>query len=218
VLTLANPDLAPERLKGGEAGVTVTPWPNLTVRTTWFDNRMDNPVSNVTIPPAPTPALTTQQRQNLGSTRIWGIQNTIEYRLGSLWRVSGGYLFDRATVEEFSPNPALVASIVGKDLPQVPRHRGSIQISYANSRYATISAGVQLIGDQFDDDQNTPSRVLPGYASYDLSVSRTIVRNLDVFFGAQNVFGKEYIVGTLPTTIGSPRLVNGGLRLRLQGR
>jgi outer membrane receptor protein involved in Fe transport len=39
-----------------------------------------------------------------------------------------------------------------------------------------------------------------------------------VFFGVQNLFDKEYVVGTLPTTIGSPRLVNGGLRLRLQGR
>jgi hypothetical protein len=39
-----------------------------------------------------------------------------------------------------------------------------------------------------------------------------------VFFGAQNLFSEEYIVATLPTTIGSPRLVNGGLRVRFSGR
>jgi len=39
-----------------------------------------------------------------------------------------------------------------------------------------------------------------------------------VFFGAQNLFNQEYIVGTLPTTIGSPRLLNAGVRIRFSGR
>ena len=45
---------------------------------------------------------------------------------------------------------------------------------------------------------------LPGYTVVDFTVSRSLVRNLDVFLGVQNVFDREYIVGTLPTTIGSP--------------
>ncbi len=223
-LTVANANLGPEHLKGGEAGVTVRPVSNLTVQTTWFDNRVTDPVANVTIATSPTPNFgctnspTCAQRQNLGLTRVWGVQNTVEYRVGPSWRFGGGYLFDRATVEEFSPNPLLVASIVGNDLPQVPTHRGSIQAAYANPRYATVSLGVQMIGRQFDDDQNTGTRVLPAYATVDLAVARTIVRNIDVFFGVQNLFDQDYNVGTQPTTIGSPRLVNGGLRIRLQGR
>ncbi len=47
---------------------------------------------------------------------------------------------------------------------------------------------------------------------------RAIGRNLDVFFGVQNLFDEEYIVQLLPTTIGSPRLVNGGIRVRFAGR
>jgi len=49
-------------------------------------------------------------------------------------------------------------------------------------------------------------------------VSRTLHRNLDLFFGVQNLFDEEYFVGTLPTTIGSPRLINGGVRVRFVGR
>ena len=45
-----------------------------------------------------------------------------------------------------------------------------------------------------------------------------LARNLDAFFGVQNLFDKQYYVGTLPTTIGSPRLVNGGLRFRFEGK
>ena len=59
---------------------------------------------------------------------------------------------------------------------------------------------------------------LPKYAVVDLMASRAIGPNLEVFAGAQNLFNQEYFVGTLPTTIGTPRLVNGGVRLRFAGR
>ena len=103
-------------------------------------------------------------------------------------------------------------------------HRGSLQASYANPRYLSVAFSLQFLGRQFDDDQNV--RVVPGftepglpkYALADFMVSRGLHRNLDVFFGVQNLFDEEYFVGTLPTTIGSPRLVNGGLRVRFSGR
>jgi outer membrane receptor protein involved in Fe transport len=52
----------------------------------------------------------------------------------------------------------------------------------------------------------------------DLFVSRTINRNVEAFVGLQNLFDQMYFVGTLPTTIGSPRLVNVGVRVRFAGR
>jgi hypothetical protein len=32
------------------------------------------------------------------------------------------------------------------------------------------------------------------------------------------MFDKEFVVGTQPTTVGAPRMVMGGLRIRLAGR
>jgi outer membrane receptor protein involved in Fe transport len=218
VLTLANEALGPERLVGGEAGVNVIPMPGLNVRATYYDNRVRNPVSNVTISAAG--ASVTQQRQNLGRTRVQGFQTEVEYRPASFWRVSAGYLFNQATVREFAANPNLVDNF----LPQVPKNRGSVQVSYANPKYVAIALSVQAIGRQFDDDQN--ARLVPGesepglpaYALTDLMVTRTVSRNVDAFVGVQNLFDQQYIVGTLPTTIGSPRLVNGGVRVRFSGR
>src|SRR5262249_62175203 len=90
VLTLANPNLGPERLVGGELGANFAATRNLTIRTVYFDNHMDNPVSNVTIAVAGTQI--TQQRQNLGRTRIQGFQADAEYRLGEIWGRGGGGL------------------------------------------------------------------------------------------------------------------------------
>jgi iron complex outermembrane receptor protein len=142
------------------------------------------------------------------------VQTDVEYRLGQGWRLSGGYLYNRARVVAFDANPGLI----GKTLPQVPQHRGSAQVEYANPRYLNIAFAVQASGQQFDDDQNVPTRVLPKYALLSLSASRRVSRNLEVFAGVQNLTDREYFVGTLPTTIGTPRLVNGGLRIRFAPR
>ena len=55
---------------------------------------------------------------------------------------------------------------------------------------------------------------LPGYTSVDVTASRALGRMFEVFVGAQNVFDTEYFVQTNPSTIGTPRLVHGGLRVR----
>jgi len=209
LLTRANENLGPERLVGGEAGLNLAVTDAVTVRTTWFDNRVKNPISNVTIIPN-----AEQQRQNLGRTRIRGIHTDVEYRLSPSWRFAGGYLFDDAKVTEADAAPALV----GKYIPQVPRHRGSLQVTYSDPRYVMVYFGGQFLDETFDNDQNDASRVLKGYKVFDLTVSRAIRSNIEAFFGVQNLFDEEFTVGTLPTTIGNPRLVNGGIRVKFSGR
>ena len=81
MLTLANNQLGPERLVGGELGFNVELMRQLTWRATWFDNRVENPVANVTI--STSGPNVTQQRQNLGRTRVSGLQTDVEYRLGA---------------------------------------------------------------------------------------------------------------------------------------
>ena len=105
---------------------------------------------------------------------------------------------------------------------------------YSNPRYVTAAIGMQFIGRQFDDDRNeravpapaladagysaSTKAGLPGYRVIDFTVSRAFGRSVDVFVGVQNLLDQVYFVGTLPTTIGSPRLVNVGVRIRFAGK
>jgi len=225
ITTRPNDQLAPERLLAGEAGINVAPARNVSVRLTWFENRITNPVLNVTLSP------TLAQKQNVPETRVRGIQTDVDYRVGPSWRFSGGYVYDDATV---SDGGAANAVLVGKALQQGPQHRGTVQVAYSNPKYATVALGIQSVGLQYNDDLNvnfipvaTLASVgydasypagLPGFTVVDLTVSRNLGRNIQAFFGAQNLFDKVYFVQTNPSTIGTPRLVNGGLRVRWSGR
>jgi outer membrane receptor protein involved in Fe transport len=218
VQTVANSDLGPERLVGTEFGVTAGVLSNFVVRGTVFDNRVSNPVANVTT--GQTGATVFVQRQNLGRTHIWGVQTDGEYRIGEAWKFNMAYLYGVSKVQENEKDP----SLVGKFLAQVPKNRATLMASYANPRLIDVSLSVQSVGVQFDDDKNergVPGQTivgLPGYVVVGLNVSRQIDKSVEVFVGAQNLFNERYYVGTLPTLIGSPRQVNGGLRLTFRGR
>jgi outer membrane receptor protein involved in Fe transport len=225
VTTRPNDQLGPERLVGGEAGINVAPAHNVTARVTWFNNHVSDPVSNVTL------NATTAQKQNLGETLIRGVQTDVEYRLGTAWRLSGAYVYDQAKVTD---GGAANAALVGKYVPQVPLHHGTFQVAYSNPKIASIAFAMQAMSLQYNDDQNVnfiPAATLteagytsftgpglPGYASFDVTVLRDIGRSLQVFFGAQNLFDQAYFVQTNPSTIGTPRLMNVGVRVRFAGR
>ena len=59
---------------------------------------------------------------------------------------------------------------------------------------------------------------LPGYSSVDLVASRDIGKGFQVFFGAQNLVDTVYFVQTNPSTVGTPRMITGGVRVRWTGR
>ena len=225
--TLANYSLVPETLTGGELGVTYSAPHDMTFRLTGFDNHVTNPVTNVTIltpitpitlPTAsatciPSASNICQQRQNVGKTEIIGFQTAVDWRYKNV-TATAAYLYEQATVKENAANTA----VVGNFLPEVPENRGSVQVAYVEPRLATLAVDVQVIGAQFDDDLNTPSRLMPAYSVTNFSAARTILKGLDVYFGMQNAFNKTFVVATLPTTIGAPRLYNVGVRIRWTGK
>ena len=73
--------------------MNLAPARNVTGRVTWFDNYVRNPISNVTV------SATLAQKQNLGKTRIHGVQADVEYRLASFWRLAGAYVYEQARRE-----------------------------------------------------------------------------------------------------------------------
>src|SRR4030095_108253 len=128
-VTVANPDLTPERMTGGELGLEQR-WGPFTGRVTGYWNDVKDLVANVTLttrPPDCPAGTTCRQRQNLDLARIRGVETDLELRLAREWRFVLGYLFTDARVAAASQQPALE----GKRLAQVPMNTvtGSVRFT-----------------------------------------------------------------------------------------
>jgi outer membrane cobalamin receptor len=208
-LTNANANLVAERLTGGEAGMNWTPNNRVNARVTGYWTEIVNPISNFTL--SVTPALITRERRNLGRTRSRGVETEADFNVSTYWRITAGYLFADATVRRAPQD----ATLEGLWIPQVPRHQFTLQTVYSNPRYLTAAMQFRASGKQFDDDQNRLP--LGGFAVFDVTVARPLVRYVEAFVAVQNLFDKRYAVGRTPLeTLGMPRLVRGGVRFRFE--
>jgi len=207
VLTLANPALTAERLRGGEAGAA---WSaregGLRARAVAYVAEIEDPVANVTL--RTTAQLVTRERRNLGRARTRGVELDAEARLGRRWRGTLGYALVDAAVARFPASP----EIEGKRLPQTPRHQLTFGIGYRQPRLCALDVQGRASSRQFEDDQNRLP--LDGYFALDAQASRPLGRRFDVFAAVENATGRRYAVGLTPIpTLGPPRLFRIGIRL-----
>ena len=210
IVTAPNDNLGPETLWGGEAGFEFAPpFGTWTVRTTGFWNRLDNPITNVTLA-APLPDGSQRQRQNAGRARIDGVEVDAGWRFARVWIASAAYTFVDSAVTQFPDNPQLV----GKQLAQDPAHRATISLTFDDPRVLTAMIQARFVGPQFEDDQNLLR--MPGFAIVDMSVSRRLFRELEAYVAVENLFNREYLVGRAGIdTIGQPLTFRVGLRFHV---
>ncbi|MDB4990829.1 MAG: TonB-dependent receptor [Myxococcaceae bacterium] len=208
VLTDPNPKLGPELLHGFEAGIELTPLPALVMRATGFWNRLDGPITNVTLA-APLDDGATRVRENLGFALVRGLETSIEHRLSSSLTTIVSYTLAASSVRSGGSGVALR----GKRLAQDPVHRGSLLLLFDRSRWLTASLQVRAIGAQYEDDLNT-LRMKP-FAVVDLFASRRLFWNLELFAAVENLLNVTYLTGRAGVdTVGQPLVARGGLRIR----
>jgi iron complex outermembrane recepter protein len=202
IRTDSNANLGPETLEGAEVGLEVTTPGGLDARATGFWNALDDPVTNVTTGPI------TRQRQNLGEARIRGIETEAGWRFARNWLTMGAYTFVDSRVADAPGQPQLV----GNQLPQDPRHRASLSMSFDDPRLVTVNLQLRYLGAQYEDDLNT---LKMGEALLvDLFATWHLTRFVDLFAAVENLFDKVYLVGRSGVdTVGQPRFIHGGIRI-----
>ena len=214
-VTVANPNLVPERSIGGELGIEQR-WGPFQGRFTGYWNDVKDLVTNVTLatplPDCP-PGTTCRQRQNLDLSRIRGLETELTLRPSPEWRLLASYIFTDAKVVNAPQQPGLE----GKRLAQVPQHGATLGVSYENPQWLTASAMARFVGPQYEDDQNTLR--LGSYWVFDLFLSRRLAKWAEIYVGIENLFNTTYSVGRSSdgvVSIGAPLLVHGGIRISLR--
>ncbi len=198
-----NPSLGPERMRGGELGVDLSPLPQLRLGITGYYDVLSDLIQIVTLDAA------TRQRQNIGRATASGLEADASYRPWHPLTLSASYLFIVSRVTRFPPNPELV----GKSLANTPRHRGVLSVTWSDPRLFDLVLRIRGEGAQFADDQNQFR--LPEFAVVDFTAARRFREVGEFYVSATNLLDKQIITdrdSTL-TRVGAPRTIWGGVRV-----
>ena len=200
VRTAANPDLQEEHLWGVEGGIDIHPSRALLLRLNGFWNSLQDPVANVTLEINDEGVF--RQRQNLGSATIVGLEVEASYRLSQDWTAHAAYLFSDASVDETE-----------RRIPQVPKHSGNIGVNYDGP--FQLTADLRFGSEQFEDDLN--QFPLKAYGVVDFTFRMPVHPRAGIYFAVENVFDEDYEIARTPIpNLGTPRLVHGGVEIRLR--
>ena len=115
-------------------------------------------------------------------------------------------------MQSFPANPALE----GNRLAQVAKHKFTVQAAYMNPQVVDVALMGKLVGPQFDDDLNLFR--LGSYFVLDATLSRRLGEAAEASLAVENLFNREYPVRSNPASIGTPLLIQGGIRFQIRGR
>ena len=188
----ANPDLSPERVKGGEIGAS---FDNGKARmgVTLFANRLDKAIANVTLARGPgvfpgvgfvSGAGTYKQRRNLDAIKAKGVEVDAHMPFAPGWSLGASYAYTDAKVEA----SGIAFALDGLRPAQVAKHSGSARLDWAGDK-ADVFVTMRYSGKQFEDDQN--SIRLNDALTFDAGVSVPVVGGLRLDVRGENLADKR---------------------------
>jgi outer membrane cobalamin receptor len=202
---LANENLTPERLIGGDAKLEADLLPDrrLTLRLTGHHDEVKDQILLVT------ESASSARRRNVGRTRTrgWDIEATA--RPHELVSLTLGYAHADAVVTSFPGN----ASREGLRVPNVSRHQITVSTTLGSPESAQLTVMGRYLSKQFADDLNT--QAIADFIVVDASLQKNIGRHWRLSLDAENLTNASYIATqTGPVkTLGAPMLIMGGIRM-----
>jgi outer membrane receptor protein involved in Fe transport len=215
--TAANAQLAPERLRGAEAGAELWPARGVRLGLTLFANRLDGAIANVTLGEGPGtfPGVgfvaaggQYRQRRNLDSIAVEGVELDARLERGR-WSLAAGYAFADARVRA----SGATAPLGGLRPAQTPRHSLTGSLSWRGEAGAGGSLAARWTGAQYEDDLNR--QPIPSAFTLDAAAAAPLTRRLAIEARAENVTNERVVAGISGAGIverATPRTLWIGLR------
>ncbi len=194
ITTQANAALTPEKLKGVEAGVDLTPLAGIILSATAFYNRLDDAIANVTDPSI----ANLRKRQNVDRIVAKGVELTAAAALGDI-RLSASYAYSHSTVR------APGAAFDGFTPAQSPRHAASATIAYSPVSGPSLSTTLRYVAKQYEDDLQ--SDVLPDALTLDAVARLPVGRGVSLVARGENLFDETVVTRNAGGSmdLGTPR-------------
>lgn len=141
-VTLANPELGPERQQGWDAGVDVVFGSRSSLSATYYDQTADDLIQSVDL--EFTPERIISQYQNVGRVKNTGAEVEGTLYVGPV-QFKGQYGYARSRVAQLAPSYAGDLQI-GDQVQYTPRHTAGVSLSFSPGSRTTIGAGLTYVG------------------------------------------------------------------------
>jgi outer membrane receptor protein involved in Fe transport len=217
--TAANAALAPERLRGLEAGFELRPARAARIGVTIFANRLTDAIANVTLGQGPGlfPGVgfvaaggQYRMRANVDAIASRGVEIDGSVEIGR-FRLAAGYSFADARLQASGASAALD----GLRPAQTPRHSLTASLAWQNGRGVYASAGGRYVSGQYEDDLNR--QLIPGAVTFDALAELPLGHGLAIEARGENLTDEEVVAGISGAGIverATPRTLWLGLRWR----
>jgi outer membrane receptor protein involved in Fe transport len=219
-ITEANAALEPERLQGAELGVGGEAGALLRWSATAFYNRLQDPITNVTVGFGPGTFPTAgfvpaggvlRQRRNAGEIEAWGLEGEANGQVNAAlaWQVA--FAATRARVDGGAAAPQLT----GKRPAQTPEVTATAGLDWRGEGPLSLSANLRYESMRFEDDLNT--RKLEAGVELDLRAAWRVGEGAEVYVAADNIADAELQVGETADGVESyaaPRTFRVGFAIR----
>jgi iron complex outermembrane receptor protein len=195
-LTVPDPDLRPERARSAELAIERKDERGK-IRLSLFGERIRNALVSQTAPLVPGSTTLYSYVQNIPLTRTHGLELAFE-RTGVLLPqldVAGSFTLTDPTIVS---DPAFAAA-EGKDIPQVPRRRGALVLTWRQGEGATFTLAGRYASRSFGtiDNSDTVTGTYQGFGGYVVADARArfrLTRNLEAAVGIENLFDDRYFL------------------------
>jgi len=217
--TAANAALAPERLRGLEAGLELRPVRGARIGLTFFANRLTDAIANVTLGQGPGlfPGVgfvaaggQFRRRENVEAISSRGAEVDGSVGIGR-FRLAAGYSFADAEMQA----RGAAAALDGLRPAQTPRHSLTASVAWQGPSGFYASAGARYVSGQYEDDLNR--QLIPGAFTVDALVAVPLGGGLALEARAENLTDEEVVAGISGAGVverATPRTLWLGLRWR----
>ncbi|MGH2290245.1 MULTISPECIES: TonB-dependent receptor [Pseudomonas] len=129
----------------------------------------------------------TTSYENVGETRVQGIELSASGKLTDKWQVFAGYTYMQARQID---GGALGKANDGNQLPNTPNNSASLWTTYAITPKLTVGGGAFYVDDVYGSVANTT--MVDSYVRYDAMAAYKLTKNVDLQLNVQNLTNEVY--------------------------
>jgi iron complex outermembrane receptor protein len=201
---LANENLSPERLTGGDAKIEADlAKRRLRLRVSGHYDEVKDQI--VFISEGPSAA----RRENVGRARSTGGGAELKLLATAHLSFQAGYAYTDAVIKSFPADKTRE----GRQIPMVSRHQVVAGFTVAYPQWVEVTLLARYLSRQFADDLNT--QPIADFVVLDASVKKKLGAGMRLFLDLENLTDRQYIAtqtGAIKT-LGAPFLVLGGVTI-----